>query len=98
MKADQLGMGAGVIEERLRVARVFGGDRRYALQRVGSTRREIAEVPEWRRDNVEGAGHVTTSPRHPPGELAVKSRGLQYVAVLARGVLQHLGRRSRHHH
>src|SRR2546422_9583065 len=38
-----------------------------------------------------------TSPRHPPGETAVEAGRLQHVAVLAGGVLQHLGGGPRHH-
>jgi len=54
---------AGVMEQRFAVAGILGGDDRHTL-RVSAARggREVAEVPRGRRDDVEGAGHVTTSP------------------------------------
>jgi hypothetical protein len=60
VEGDELGLGAGVDEQRFGVARILGGDDRHALQRVGGSRREVAEIAERRRDDIEGACHVTT--------------------------------------
>jgi len=38
VEADQLGVRAGVVEQRLAVAGVFGGDDRHTLQRIGGAR------------------------------------------------------------
>src|SRR5262245_9343251 len=67
VEADQLGLRPGVSEERFGVAGAFRGDRGDPFQRIGGTRREIAEVSEWRRDDIEGARHVTTSPARGAG-------------------------------
>src|SRR2546426_12138437 len=60
--AQQVGAGADVREQGLRVAGVFGGYRRDAAQGLGRTRREVLQVAEWRRHDVERAGHLTTPP------------------------------------
>jgi len=60
VEAEQLRLRAGVMQKGFGVARVFRGDRGDPFQGLGGTRLQIAEVSEWRRDNVEGARHVTT--------------------------------------
>src|SRR2546422_6157687 len=66
--AQQVGAGAGGREPGLRVAGVFGGYRPDAAQGLGRTRREVLQVAEWRRHDVERAGHLTTPPaRAAPG-------------------------------
>ncbi|PYO85325.1 MAG: hypothetical protein DMD37_00555 [Gemmatimonadetes bacterium] len=41
---------------------MLGGDDRRAFQRLGRARRKVAEVAERGGDDVERAGHVTTTP------------------------------------
>src|SRR3989442_5263299 len=67
--AQQVGAGADVREQGLRVAGVFRGYRRDAAQGLGRPRREVLQVAKWRRHDVERAGHLTT----PPARAAPRS-------------------------
>src|SRR5256886_10235250 len=62
VEAHELRVRADVDEQCLRVPRVFSRDRGRLLQGQCGARGEVVEVAERRRHDVQGAGHVTTSP------------------------------------
>jgi len=67
VKAHQLGARADVGEQDLGVACVFGRHHRHAAEGGRGPGREVVEVAERRRDDVQSARHVTTPPATAAG-------------------------------